>query len=164
MSNKTLDLNKIGYYIYFNSNSSNDLSHIKELLLSMPNIMIDYKKKGVYYKKDFYEIVCKKIFNGLKRNNEFSSHLNTKFITNILRHVDAILLIETLENIDDKMICGFVTLSFFPHINLVHTELVGINIDVDGCRQCVFDFIKKFCDHIHMMHLTFGGIMLQMGD
>lgn len=160
----SIDVNKLGFYIYFNSNSPKDLSHFKELLLSMNNIMIDHKKKGVYYKKDFYEIVCKKIFNGLKRTPEFNSHLNTKFITNILRQVDAVLLIETLDNIDEKFICGFTTITFFPEINLFHTELLGINIDVDGCRQCVFDFIKKFCHHIGMMHLTFGGLLLQIGD
>ena len=159
----SIDVNKLGFYIYFNSNTLKDLSHFKQLLLSMPNTIIDHKKKGVYYKKDFYEIICKKIFNGLKRTNEFNTHLNTKFITNMLRRVDAILLVETLDDIDDKFICGFATISFFPEINLVHTELIGINMDVHGCRECVFEFIKNFCHHIGMMHLTFGGLLLQMG-
>lgn len=154
-----LDLNKIGYYIYFNSNRSADFSHIKELLGKMPQIAIDYKKKGVYYKKDFYEIICKKIFNALKRNLV----LNTKYITNTLRHVDAILLVETLDDIDDKFICGFATINFFPNVNLIHTELVGYNSDIDGCRLHIFDFIKQFCEHIDMMHLTFGGLLLPMG-
>ena len=160
----SIDVNKLGFYIYFNSNTSKDISHFKQQLVSMPNIMIDHKKKGVYYKKDFYEIVCKKIFNGLKRTNEFNTHVNTKCITNTLRRVDAILLVETLDDIDNKFICGFATITFFPEINLLHSELVGINIDIPGCRQCVFDFIKQFCDHINMIHLAFGGLLLQMGD
>lgn len=159
----SIDANKLGFYIYFNSNSSKDLSHFKEKIVSMPNVMIDHKKKGVYYKKDFYEIVCKKIFNGLKRTHEFNSHLNTKCITNILRRVDAILLVETLDDIDDKFMCGFATISFFPEINIAHTELVGINIDINGCRQYVFDFIKQISEHTSMMNLTFGGLLLQMG-
>lgn len=154
-----LDPNKIGYYIYFNSNRSTDFSHIKELLANMPNIEIDYRKKGVYYKKDFYEIVCKKIFNGLKRD----PILNTKFIANTLRNVDAILLVETLDDIDEKFICGFATINFFSDTNLVHTELVGFNGDMDRCRQETFGFIKRICEHIGMMHLTFGGLLLSMG-
>lgn len=163
MSN-IIDLNKIGFHIYFNSNNSKDNSYFKQLLVSMPNIIIDYKKNCVYYKKDFYEIVCKKIFNGLKRNPEFNTHLNTKCITNILRRVDAILLIETLHDVEDKIICGFATITFFPEINIIHTELVGINFDVQGCSKYIFDFIKQFCQHMGMMHLTFGGLLLQMGD
>lgn len=156
----SIDANKLGCYIYFNSNTKKDISYLKELLVSMPNIMIDHKKKGVYYKKDFYEIVCKKIFNGLKREQ----NLNTKFINNTLRRVDAILLVETLDDIDDKFICGFATITFFPEINIIHTEVIGTNIDISGCQKCVFDFIKQFSEHISMMHLTFGGLLLQMGD
>lgn len=156
----SIDLSKIGFYIYFNSNTTKNVSHFKELLLSMPDIMVDHKKKGVYYKKDFYDIVCKKIFNALKKHQQ----LNTKFITNTLRRVDAILLIETLDDIDEKFICGFATITFFPEINLLHTELLGINIDAPGCREYVFGFIQKICQHIGLMHLTFGGLLLEMGD
>lgn len=163
MSNIPVDTNNIGYYIYFNSHGCKDLTHIKQLLASLPNILVDHKKKGVYYQQDFYEIVCKKIFNSVKRNDDFySGHINRKFIANILRTVDALLLVETLDTIDDKIICGFATLTFFPYINLVHTQILGFNADVQGCRECIFGFIKKICEHIGMMHLTFGGLLLEM--
>lgn len=165
MSN-TLDLNKIGFYVYFNSNRKNkdDLTSIKTLLETKPNIQVDPKKRGVYYKKDFYEIVCKKIFNSLKRNSEFHSNLNSAYILNTLRTADAILLIETIDTIDDKFICGFATLQFSTDINILRTNLLGFNCDIEGCRQIIVDFLPKFCDDINMLYLSFGGLLLHIGN
>jgi hypothetical protein len=156
-----IDLSTLEYHVYFNSNKNNShLISIKTLLEGMSNIQVDPKKKGVYYKKDFYEIVCKKIFNSLKRNHEFQKNINTKFVLHTLRNVDALLLIET----NGKIICGFATLNFFPDINIVHTQLVGFNCDIKYCRKNVLDFLPKFSQNINMMHLTFGALLLQIGD
>lgn len=162
----TLDFNKLKFYLYFNSNRKNntDLTSIKNLLEDCKNIEIDPKKKGVYYKKDFYEIVCKKLFNSLKHNDDFHKNINTKFILNMLRSVDALLLIENIHSIDDKFICGFAALNFFPDITLIHSQLIGFNCDVEGCRQVVFDFLHKFCNDVNMMHLQFGGLLLHIGN
>jgi hypothetical protein len=157
MSN--IDLNILEYHVYFNSNKNNShLISIKTVLESILSIQVDPKKKTIYYKKDFYEIICKKIFNSLKRNHIF----NKKFVLHTLRSVDALLLIETNHNIHNKIICGFATFNFFPYINLVHTQLVGFNSDIEGCRKIILDYLPDFCKNINMMYLSFGGLLLHM--
>lgn len=157
----TLDLNKIEFHVYVNSKKTNS-SIIKTMLEGNTKFLVDPKKKSVYYKKDFYEIVCKKIFNSLKHNSDFHKNINTQFILNTLRTVDALLLVETIDSIDDKFICGFAALNFFPNIPLIHNHLIGFNCDVEGCRQVVFDFLQNFCDDLHMMYLSFGGLLMHI--